>query len=215
MHQGSRIVAPAAAYALALNPKILPQSVKFPWDRHPSASSRNGAIQMIRKSLLLAAMLTILSGAAAAETYTAGTIEVSNPWARATPKGAQVGGAFMTITNKGTEPDRLVGISSAVASKIEVHQMSMDSGVMAMRPVAGGLEIKPGQTVEFRPDSFHLMLMGLKQPLIQGQHLKATLEFAKAGKLEIDYAVEAVGAQGPGAVAPGIGHGAMPGMPGR
>jgi periplasmic copper chaperone A len=169
---------------------------------------------MIRQSLLLAATLAIVAGATAAETYTAGSIEVSNPWARATPKGAQVGGAYMTIANKGTETDRLLGGSSAVASKIEVHQMSMDNGVMMMRPVTGGLEIKPGQTVELKPDSFHLMLMGLKQPLMQGQHLKATLEFAKAGKVEVDYAVEAIGAQAPSAAAPGTGHGAMPGMPG-
>jgi periplasmic copper chaperone A len=169
---------------------------------------------MIRQSLLLAATLAVLAGAAAAETYTAGSIEVSNPWARATPKGAQVGGAYMTITNKGTEADRLLGGSSTVASKIEVHQMSMDNGVMMMRPVAGGLEIKPGQTVELKPDSLHLMLMGLKQPLMQGQHLKATLEFAKAGKVEVDYAVEAMGAQGPSAGTSGTGHGAMPGMPG-
>ena len=57
----------------------------------------------------------------------------------------------MTITNKGTEADRLVGISSPVASKLEIHQMVMDKGVMSMRPVPGGLEIKPGQTVVLNP----------------------------------------------------------------
>jgi len=160
---------------------------------------------MIRNALLAAAF-AVLAGTATAETYTAGPIEITTPWARATPKGAQVGGAYMTITNKGTEADRLVGGSSAVATQVEVHQMSMDNGVVTMRPLASGLEIKPGQTVEFKPDSFHLMLMGLKQPLVPGQHVKATLEFAKAGKVEVEYAVEAMGARGPSPAVPGSGQ---------
>ncbi len=165
---------------------------------------------------LLAAILalsgSLAGGAALAETYTAGSIEVGNPWARATPKGAPVAGAYMTITNKGTEADRLLGASTPVAGQAQVHQMSMDNGVMSMRPVPGGLEIKPGQTVVLNPDSFHLMLMGLKQPLTQGEHMKATLDFAKAGKLDVEFMVESMGAQGPSAMPagmPGMDHGAM------
>jgi periplasmic copper chaperone A len=162
------------------------------------------------KIWLLAAVLALSGGAAAAETYTVGSIEIGNPWARATPKGASVGGAYMTITNKGTEADRLIGVSSPVANQTEVHQMAMDKGVMSMRPVQGGLEIKPGQTVVLNPVSLHLMLMGLKQPLAQGERVKATLEFAKAGKLDLEYVVESMGAQGPSGAAPaGMGHGAM------
>ena len=111
---------------------------------------------------LLAAILSLWGGAAAAETYTVGSIEIGNPWARATPKGAPVGGAYMTITNKGAEADRLIGASSPIASQMEVHQMTMDKGVMSMRPVPGGLEIKPGQTVVLNPESLHLMLTGLE-----------------------------------------------------
>jgi copper(I)-binding protein len=162
---------------------------------------------MMRRTLLLAAVLSVLAGAGAAQTYTAGAIEVSNPWARATPKNASIGGAFMTITNKGSEPDRLIGIASPVAGRAEVHQMSMNNGVMSMRPVSGSLEIKAGQTVELKPESFHVMLIGLKQPLTQGERVKATLEFAKAGKIEVEYTVESMGAQGPSAGTP-----AMPGM---
>jgi copper(I)-binding protein len=159
---------------------------------------------------LLAAILSLWGGAAAAETYTVGSIEVGNPWARATPKGASVGGAYMTITNKGAEPDRLIGVSSRAASQTEVHQMAMDKGVMSMRPVPGGLEIKPGETVVLNPESFHLMLMGLKQPLAQGERVKATLDFAKAGKLDLEFAVESMGAQGPSGAAPaGMDHGGM------
>ena len=81
----------------------------------------------------------------------------------------------MTITNKGTAPDRLVGGSTSAASGFEVHSMVMEQGVAKMRPVEGGLEIKPGETVELKPGSFHVMLTGLKQPLEKGQKVKATL----------------------------------------
>jgi copper(I)-binding protein len=162
------------------------------------------------KIWLLAAILSLWGGAAAAETYTVGSIEIGNPWARATPKGASVGGAYMTITNKGAEADRLIGVSSPVANQTEVHQMAMDKDVMSMRPVQGGLEIKPGQTVVFNPESFHLMLIGLKQPMAQGGRVKATLDFAKAGKLDLEFVVESIGAQGPSGAAPaGMDHGAM------
>jgi copper(I)-binding protein len=161
---------------------------------------------MFCKSLLLAAMLSVLAGAAAAQTATAGSIEISNAWARATPKGAPVGGAYMTITNKGTDDDRLLGGTSPVSGQVQVHQMSMDKGVMSMRPVAGGLEIKAGQAVEFKTDSFHLMLVGLKQPLTQGERVKVTLEFAKAGKIDVEFLVAGIGAQGPPAAMPGMQH---------
>jgi copper(I)-binding protein len=159
---------------------------------------------------LAAAALALSVSAAGAQTYTIGAIEIGNPWARATPKGAPVAGAYMSITNKGAEADRLMSVSTPVAAQAAVHQMSMDNGVMSMRPVQGGLEIKPGQTVVFNPDSFHLMLMGLKQPLTQGERVKATLDFAKAGKIELEYVVESMGAQGPSGAAPaGMDHGAM------
>ncbi|HLH96089.1 MAG TPA: copper chaperone PCu(A)C [Xanthobacteraceae bacterium] len=165
------------------------------------------------------AVVLCVASASAAETFTVGSIEVTGPWARATPKGASVGGAYMTVTNKGSEPDRLTGGSSPAAAKLEVHQMSMNNGVMSMRPVQGGLEIKPGQTVVFNPSSFHIMMVGLKQPLTQGEHVKATLDFAKAGKLDVEYVVESIGAQGPSAAStapamPGMDHGTMGNMGG-
>jgi hypothetical protein len=146
-----------------------------------------------------AALLTLLGSAAAAETYKVGAIEIADPWVRATPKGASVGGAYMTITNRGSEADRLTGAATPAADRAEVHQMPTDNGVMTMRPVEGGLEIKPGETVVLKPQSFHLMLLGLKQPLSQGERMKATLDFAKAGKIEVEYTIESIGAQGPSA----------------
>jgi periplasmic copper chaperone A len=148
----------------------------------------------MKPTLLVASLISLFAGAAAAETYNVGTIDIVNPWTRATPKGAEVAGAYMTIRNKGKASDRLIGGSSAVADRLEVHQAITERGVAKMRPVEGGLEIKPGQTVDLKPGSFHVMLTGLKLPLEKGQRVKATLEFEKAGKVDIEYAVETVGA---------------------
>jgi copper(I)-binding protein len=154
---------------------------------------------MTRTAFLLAIALSTWAGDAIAEDYSIGTIEIGKPWTRATPKGATVAGAYMTLRNKGSAPDRLLGGSSAVAGRFEVHSMTMEQGVAKMRPVEGGLEIKPGETIELKPGSLHAMLVGLKQPLQKGQTVKGTLEFEKAGKVDIEYAVEALGATAPAA----------------
>lgn len=154
---------------------------------------------MIRMVLAMATALSIWACEALAADYNVGTIAIGNPWTRATPKGATVAGAYMSISNKGSAPDRLVSGSAAVAGQFEVHSMVMEQGVAKMRPVEGGLEIKPGETVELKPGAMHVMLMGLKQPLQKGQKVKGTLEFEKAGKVEIEYAVEALGATSPAA----------------
>jgi periplasmic copper chaperone A len=170
---------------------------------------------MNRMTIVLAAVLSLLTGAAAAEDYAVAALRIVDPWTRATPRGADIAGAYMTIRNTGTEADRLLGGSTTVASRFEVHQMLMDKGVMKMRPVESSLEIKPGQSIEFKPGSFHVMLMGLKQQLEKGQRVKATLEFEKAGKVEIEFVVEAVGASSPAAKGPAskgpTGHGAHTG----
>ena len=158
---------------------------------------------MIRFSFLAAALLAVgLAVPSHAEDVMAGTLKISAPWARATPKGASVGGGYMTITNTGTAPDRLIGGATAIASQFEVHEMKMDNGVMKMRPVAGGLEIQPGQTVKLDPGGYHIMFVGLKEQLMQGDHFKATLDFAKAGKVDVDFTIEGMGAMSIGGTHP-------------
>jgi copper(I)-binding protein len=136
---------------------------------------------------------------AGAQEYKAGSIEVDQPWSAATPRGASVAAGYMTIKNTGTEPDRLTSATTAVAGKVEVHEMTMDNGIMRMRPLPSGLEIKPGQTVELKPNSFHLMLENLKEPIQQGKPFKATLTFAKGGPVDVDFAVGPIGASSPSA----------------
>jgi hypothetical protein len=155
---------------------------------------------MKRFMFVAAALFAVcFTGTAQAEDVMAGPLKISAPWARATPKGAAVGGGYMTITNTGTAPDRLIGGSTDVAGKFEIHEMKMDNGVMKMRPVEGGLEIKPGQTVKLDPGGYHIMLMGMKQQLKEGEHFKATLDFEKAGKVNVDFAVAGIGATNGGA----------------
>jgi len=136
-----------------------------------------------------------LSGApASAADYKVGALEIESPWSRAVPKGAKVAAGYVTIKNTGTEPDRLVGGSTPVAGGFMVHEMTMDNGVMKMRPLPSGLEIKPGETVELKPGSFHIMMTDLKGLIQRGKPFKATLKFEKAGDVDVDFAVEAAGA---------------------
>jgi periplasmic copper chaperone A len=146
---------------------------------------------------LVAASLVLITGIANANDYKAGALEIISPWSRATPKGAKVAAGYMTIKNTGTTSDRLVSASTPVADKIEIHEMTMNNGVMKMRPVAGGLEIKPGATVELKPSSVHLMIMDVKQRIEKGKPFPATLTFEKAGTVDIDFSVEAIGATSP------------------
>ena len=160
----------------------------------------------MRPTIILFACLLVLASSAHARDFKAGSLTIADPYSRVTPKGATIAGGFMKITNNGTTSDRLTGGSSDVAPTIEVHETTMDNGVAKMRPVAGGLEIKPGETVELKPGSYHLMFVGLKKQLGAGDHIKATLTFEKAGKIDIDYDVLAMGAT-PGHDMPGMKHG--------
>jgi periplasmic copper chaperone A len=145
--------------------------------------------------------------------YTLGSLQISQPWSRATPKGASVAGGYFKITNNGAAPDRLVGGSSPIAGRFEIHVMTMDNGVMKMRPLKDGLEIKPGQSVEFKPGSYHVMLLDLKKPVQKGDHVKGTLTFEKAGSIDFEYNVVGVG-ETPGGTAQAPSDHGMPGMRG-
>src|SRR5438552_13894449 len=138
---------------------------------------------------VLATLFGVAASATNAADYKAGSLDISDPWSRATPKGSSVAAGYMKIKNSGSTPDRLISGSSDIASKFEVHEMRMENGVAKMRPVTGGLELKPGETVELKPGSFHVMFVGLKKPLSAGDHSKATLVFEKAGTVSVDYDV--------------------------
>jgi copper(I)-binding protein len=157
--------------------------------------------------------LTAVVPAAAAGDYDVGTIHISQPWSRATAKGATTGAGYMTITNKGAAPDKVSCISDDASALCQIHSMTMEGGVMKMRPVEGGLEIKPGESVMLKPGGYHVMFRDLKHPLEQGASVKVTLKFEHAGTIDVDYPVLALGAAAPGASGGGtMMHGSGGGM---
>ena len=145
-------------------------------------------------------ILAFVAGLAVTSTALAqpAQLEVNNAWARATPGKAENGAAYVTIQSP--TADRLVAASSPVAKKAELHTMSMQGMVMKMRPIAG-LDIPPGQPVTLKPGGEHIMLMGLNQPLREGQSFPLTLNFQKAGPRTVTVAIEKAGATGPGPAA--------------
>jgi copper(I)-binding protein len=146
---------------------------------------------------ILFALTLSLAGlhGALAHDFKLGTLEIDHPWSRATPPGAKVAGGYLAIANHGGEADRLVSVTSAIADKAEVHEMAVKDGVMTMRPVEGGVEIPAGGKVELAPGAYHVMFMGLKSQPTAGEKFPATLTFEKAGSVEVEFAVEAMGGQ--------------------
>ena len=139
-------------------------------------------------------LLTAATGADAKD-YKIGDLTITQEWSRATPPAAEVAAGYLTITNRGSAPDKLVSVDSDISGMAMIHQMSMNNGVMTMEEVKGGLPLPAGGTVVLKPGSFHVMFMSLKHPLKQGDTFTADLTFEKAGKVTVEFAVGSVGAQ--------------------
>ena len=138
--------------------------------------------------------LVALGGSAFAHDFKLGALEIDHPYSRATVPGAKVAAGYLSIKNTGSEPDRLISVSSEVAGKSEIHEMAVDgNGVMTMRPVRGGIEIAPGGEVELAPKGLHIMFMQLNQQIKEGEKFKGTLTFEKAGSVEVEFAVDKMG----------------------
>jgi hypothetical protein len=159
------------------------------------------AAALLGSTILLAACNQAPDTPAAIEAA-ASIIAVTEPWSRETAEGQNAGGGFMTIANTGTAADRLIGGSTPVAGRVEIHTMTMENDVMRMRQLADGLEVPAGGEVTLRPGSFHVMLMDLKQPLKAGDKVPLTLTFAGAGTLETELVVKPAGT-----IAPEMKHG--------
>jgi periplasmic copper chaperone A len=144
--------------------------------------------------LALAALLISFVAPSFAQGTSNTSITVEQPWSRATPKGAKTGAVYMTLDNKSGSADRLTGASSDVADKLQIHEMNVENGVMKMREVTDGLPIPAGGSVELKPGSYHVMMMGLKKPLTAGEKFPLTLSFEKAGNISVTVPVQAMGA---------------------
>jgi copper(I)-binding protein len=148
------------------------------------------------KGTVLALALTALAAPALAGDAKVGDIEIKAAWARATPPRPPVGGAYLTIVNKGQVADHLVGASSESCKTAELHTHMSQGDTMRMIALSS-VEIPPGRTVEFAPGGLHVMLMGLKAPLKEGTTIPLTLEFSQAGKVTVPVEVAAIGAAAP------------------
>jgi copper(I)-binding protein len=152
---------------------------------------------MISRLAFAAIAALALGGTAFAQDYTAGPLKIEQPWTRATPAGAKVAGGYVAVTNTGATPDRLLGGSSEIAGKVEIHEMAVNNGVMTMRGLPDGLELKPGAKTELKPGGYHIMFMELKRQLKEGEKVKGTLSFEKAGPVPVEFSVQSVGARAP------------------
>lgn len=165
----------------------------------------------MKNLFFVAIAVTFLASApAGADAMKHDGVKVQHAWARASAGAAKAGAAFMTLVDMGHHGDRLVAAESDLASRTELHTHIMDGGVMKMRQV-DGIDVPAGAKAELQPGGFHIMFMGLKKPLVEGETLPLTLIFEKAGRVHVDFTVQGVAAK---AAADGHGnHGAgMPGM---
>jgi copper(I)-binding protein len=133
--------------------------------------------------------------APAHEFHKLGDIVIEQPWSRATP--VKVGGAYMTLRNNGDVADKLVKVTSPLAERAEIHETKIEGGTAMMRPV-NGVELKRRSSVQLKPGGMHVMLMGLQRPLKEGERIKLSLTFARAGTIDIEARVEKAGALSPG-----------------
>lgn len=119
----------------------------------------------------------------------AGDLQIENAFARETLPNQPVAGAFMTVTNAGNAPDRLIGGTSTAAGRIEIHEMAMQGDVMKMRALEAGLDVPAGETVELKPGGYHVMMFDLSDALKEGDTISLTLEFANAGEVTVPVVV--------------------------
>ena len=133
---------------------------------------------------LIVTALMVWQASEAAEMYVVDHMHITGPWARELPPVSRNGAAYLSITNKGKAADRLVSASSPMAERVELHETTMDGGMMRMRPVAS-LVIAPNETRVLEPGGLHFMLVKLKQPLVAGKHFPLTLVFADAGSVDV------------------------------
>lgn len=141
-----------------------------------------------------------------AHDYRVGSLRIDHPWATATPQGAKVGGGYITIINDGSQADRLIAVTSPAARKVTIHSSVMEGDVVKMRALDKGLEIKPGETVEMKPNGAHVMFENLRAPLLEAGRLQGTLIFERAGSIDVDFTIEPMGTKAPSPVPPAHKH---------
>jgi len=147
------------------------------------------------------ALAAAFTAPASAHGYKLGSLEIGHPWSRAMPPGARTGVGYLTVANHGAEADRLVSASSPAADEVQIHEMAINDGIMTMRQIEDGLPIPAGGEAKLAPGGLHMMLVGVKQPFREGEMVPLTLTFEKAGTVDVQLKVDAMGAKGAPAAA--------------
>jgi periplasmic copper chaperone A len=147
--------------------------------------------------LALLALIALSPAAVNAHEYEGKAVTVAHPWARATPGGSTIGAAYVQLSGvTAAKGDKLVGASSPVAGRIEIHTHLMEDGAMKMRKV-DSVGVASGETRKLAPGGDHLMMFELKAPLKEGDVFPLTLKFETSGDITVDAVIEPVGAMGP------------------
>ena len=144
----------------------------------------------MRLKLAPLVLLALLGNSAFAHDYSVGELHIDHPWSRALPPTAPNGAAYFVVHNKSTEGDRLLGASTPLAATAELHTHVHLGDVMKMQKV-DSVGVPAEGEARFEPGSNHVMLFGLKQPLVAGERFPLTLEFEKAGKVVVEVDIEA------------------------
>jgi copper(I)-binding protein len=132
----------------------------------------------------------IAQAPANAEDYRAGNLIVTQPWSPATPPVASVGAVYFSITNNGPKADLLLSVTSPIARMVEIHESREVQGSIRMREVAS-VECPAGATVKISPGGLHVMLLGMRGPLVAGMTFPASLHFRDAGVVSVQVLVAA------------------------
>ncbi len=144
----------------------------------------------------LALALAASAAPALAQEFKAGDVTIDKAWARATPKGAEIGAGYFVIHNNGATPDKLTGGTANFAG-VEIHEMKTEGGVMKMAEMKNGLDIPAHGTVRLAPGGYHVMFTHLTKPLVKGEKVAATFTFEHAGPVTVEFPVQGVGASAP------------------
>lgn len=144
---------------------------------------------MTLKKTLLGLTLLLPALLAQAHEYEVGQLHIDHPWSREMPPVAPTAAAYFVVHNKGSEADRLLSVSTPVAGKAELHEHVHADGVMKMQQVQD-VVIPAGGEVRFEPMGYHVMLFNLKQQAKDGERFPMTLNFEKAGKVDVEVAVQ-------------------------
>jgi periplasmic copper chaperone A len=191
----------AAARAAASSPDCaVPPVIRRPSlaTLHASAERRTHNTNLpenLMHRLLFALLVSLASTAFAQSPTKIGTLTLTDPWARASAGGQTSGAAYLSITNDGAT-DRILSAAAPVANVIELHTHTVEGGVMRMRQV-DAIDVTGGTTTQLKPGGLHIMLIGLKAPLKDGDSFPLTLKFEKAGEVKLDVKVRTAPAGGP------------------